>query len=50
MAGLTLRVSPEQLVPAVLVLEVLAGLSRLRKAAKSTGWKWLSWLIARNLL
>lgn len=49
-AGLALLVSPARVVPAVFVLEVLASISLLRGAARDIDWRWLSWLIAGNVL
>ena len=49
-AGLALLVSPARVVPAIFVLEVLASISLLRSAARDIDWRWLSWLIAGNVL
>lgn len=49
-AGLALLVSPARVVPAVFVLEVLASVSLLRSAARDIDWRWLSWLVAGNVL
>jgi uncharacterized protein len=50
LAGLSLLVSPAQVVPAIFVLEVLASLTLLRSAVHDVDWSWLSWLVAGNAL
>jgi len=49
-AALALLVSPARVVPAIFVLEVLASISLLRSAVRDIDWRWLSWLVAGNLL
>jgi hypothetical protein len=49
-AGLSLFMSPAQVVPPVFALEVLASLSLLRGALKHADWRWLSWLVLGNAL
>ena len=49
-AGLALFVSPASVVPSVLALEVLASLSLLRGALRDADRRWLTWLLAGNLL
>ena len=49
-AGLTLFMSPAQVVPPIFVLEVLASLTLLRSAWKDVDWNWLSWLVVGNAL
>jgi hypothetical protein len=49
-AGLSLYLSPAQVVPPVFALEVLASLSLLRGAWKHVDWHWLGWLVAGNAL
>jgi len=49
-AGLALLVSPAKVVPAIFMLEVLASISLLRGAARDIDWRWLSWLVAGNVL
>ena len=49
-AGLSLFMSPAQVVPPIFVLEVLASLTLLRSAWKDVDWSWLSWLVLGNAL
>ena len=49
-AGLSLLVSPARVVPAIFMLEILASLSLLRRAARDIDWTWLSWLALGNAL
>lgn len=49
-AGLSLLMSPAQLVPAIFMLEVLASLTLLRSAAPDVDWRWLGWLVLGNAL
>jgi uncharacterized membrane protein YfcA len=49
-AGLSLFVSPAQVVPPIFMLEVLASLTLLRGALKDVDWPWLSWLMLGNAL
>lgn len=49
-AGMSLFVSPAQIIPAVFVLEVLASIGLLRGAWPDVDWKWLSWLAVGNAL
>ena len=49
-AGLSLFMSPAQVVPPIFALEVLASLSLLRGASKHADWRWLSWLVVGNVL
>ena len=50
LAGLTLFVSPAQVVPPIFILEVLASLTLLRSAWRDVDWSWLSWLAIGNAL
>ncbi len=49
-AGMSLFMSPAQVVPPIFVLEVLASLSLLRGALQHADWRWLSWLVLGNAL
>lgn len=49
-AGLSLLVSPAQVVPALFALEILASVSLLRGARPHIDWRWLSWLALGNAL
>lgn len=49
-AGLSLFMSPAQVVPPVFALEVLASLSLLRGALRHADWRWLGWLVLGNAL
>jgi hypothetical protein len=49
-AGMSLFVSPAQVIPAVFILEVLASLGLLRSALRDVDWHWLSWLALGNAL
>lgn len=49
-AGLSLFMPPAQVVPPILVLEVLASLTLLRGALQHADWRWLSWLMLGNAL
>ncbi len=49
-AGMSLYLSPAQVVPPIFVLEVLASLSLLRGALQHADWRWLSWLVLGNAL
>lgn len=49
-AGLSLFLPPAQVVPPVFALEVLASLSLLRTALRDVDWRWLSWLVAGNIV
>lgn len=47
-AGMSLFMSPAQVVPPIFMLEVLASLTLLRSAWKDVDWSWLSWLVLGN--
>lgn len=49
-AGLSLFLPPQQVVPPIFVLEVLASLTLLRGALRDAHWGWLSWLVLGNLV
>ena len=49
-AGMTLVVSPVQVVPAVFLLEVLASLSLMRSIWRDIDWAWLKPLLTGNAL
>lgn len=49
-AGLSLLVSPAQVIPAIFVLEIVASLHMLRNALRTADWAWLRWLVLGNLL
>ena len=49
-AGLSLFVSPAQVIPPVFLLEVLASVGLLRSAWRDVDWRWLSWLALGNAL
>ncbi len=49
-AGLSLFVSPAQVVPPIFILEVFASISMLRGALRDVDWRWLSWLALGNVV
>lgn len=49
-AGLSLLVSPAQVIPAIFVLEIVASLHMLRDALRTADRDWLRWLALGNLL
>jgi len=49
-AGLSLIVSPAEVIPPIFMLEVLASLSLLRSAWRDIDWSWMSWLVLGNAL
>ena len=49
-AGLSLFMPPQQVVPAIFVLEVLASLTLLKEAWRDADARWLGWLVLGNAL
>ena len=49
-SGLSLVLSPAQVIPPIFMLEILASLTLLRQAIKQADFSWLSWLIVGNVL
>lgn len=49
-AGLSLLVSPAQVVPALFILEILASVSLLRQTWQHIDWRWMNWLALGNAL
>ncbi|RYF83472.1 MAG: sulfite exporter TauE/SafE family protein, partial [Comamonadaceae bacterium] len=49
-AGLSLIVSPAQVVPAIFALEILASLSQLRGISRTVDRHWIGWLALGNLI
>lgn len=49
-AGLSLFMPPQEVVPAIFVLEVLASLTLLREAWRDADARWLGWLVLGNAL
>ena len=49
-SGLSLVLSPAQVIPPIFILEILASLTLLRQAIKQADFSWLSWLILGNVL
>jgi uncharacterized membrane protein YfcA len=49
-SGLSLVLSPAQVIPPIFILEILASLTLLRQAIKQADFSWLSWLMLGNVL
>jgi uncharacterized membrane protein YfcA len=49
-SGLSLALSPAQVIPPIFILEILASLTLLRQAIKQADFSWLSWLMLGNVL
>ena len=49
-AGLSLFMPPQEVVPAIFVLEVLASLTLLKEAWRDADTRWLGWLVLGNAL
>lgn len=49
-AGLSLFMPPQQVVPAIFLLEVLASLTLLKEAWRDADTRWLGWLVLGNAL
>ena len=49
-SGLSLVLSPAQVIPPLLILEILASLTLLRQSLKQADIAWLSWLLWGNAL
>lgn len=47
-AGLSLIVSPAQVIPAIFMLEILASITMLRSVWRDVDRSWLAWLLAGN--
>jgi uncharacterized membrane protein YfcA len=49
-SGLSLVLSPAQVIPPIFILEIMASLTLLRQAIKQADFSWLSWLMWGNVL
>ena len=49
-SGLSLLLSPAQVIPPIFILEILASLTLLRQSLKQADFAWLSWLLWGNAL
>ena len=49
-SGLSLLLSPAQVIPPIFILEILASLTLLRQAIRQADFSWLSWLLLGNAL
>jgi hypothetical protein len=49
-SGLSLVLSPAQVIPPIFILEIMASLTLLRQAIKQADFSWLSWLMLGNVL